>query len=62
MVNHNDDTDRYQLNSNDFLRRLGLEVSEEVLAYLQGISDRTGRSINEIAAAIIDQGAKQFDS
>jgi len=45
MVNHNEDTDRYQLNSNDFLRRLGLEVSEEVLAYLQGISDRTGRSI-----------------
>ena len=62
MVNYNDDTDRYQLNSNDFLRRLGLEVSEEVLAYLQGISDRTGRSINEIAAAIIAQGAKQFDS
>jgi hypothetical protein len=62
MVNHNEDTDRYQLNSNDFLRRLGLEVSEEVLAYLQGISDRTGRSINEIAAAIIAQGAKQFDS
>ncbi|MEY4772897.1 MAG: hypothetical protein RLZZ346_2152 [Cyanobacteriota bacterium] len=62
MVNHNDDTDRYQLNSNDFLRRLGLEVSEEVLAYLQGISDRTGRSINEIAAAIIAQGDKQFES
>jgi hypothetical protein len=33
MVNHNEDTDRSQLNSNDFLRRLGLEVSEEVLAY-----------------------------
>ena len=62
MVNHNDDTDRYQLNSNDFLRRLGLEVSEEVLAYLQGISDRTGRSINEIAAAIIAQSVEQFDS
>ena len=62
MVNYNEDTDRYQLNSNNFLRRLGLEVSEEVLAYLQGISDRTGRSINEIAAAIIAQGAKQFDS
>jgi len=62
MVNYNEDTDRYQLNSNDFLRRLELEVSEEVLAYLQGISDRTGRSINEIAAAIIAQGAKQFDS
>ena len=62
MVNYNDETDRYQLNSNDFPRCLGLEVSEEVLAYLQGISDRTGRSINEIAAAIIAQGAKQFDS
>jgi hypothetical protein len=33
MVNHNDDTYRYQLNSNDFPRRLELEVSEEVLAY-----------------------------
>jgi hypothetical protein len=33
IVSHNEDTDRYQLNSNDFLRRLGLEVSEEVLAY-----------------------------
>jgi len=33
-----------------------------VLAYLQGISDRTGKSINEIPAAIIDQGAEQFDS
>lgn len=62
MVNYNEDTDRYQLNSNNFVRRLELEVSEEVLAYLQGISDRTGRSINEIAAAIIAQGAKQFDS
>ena len=62
MVNHNEDTDRYQLNSNDFLRRLGLEVSEEVLAYLQGISDRTGRSINEIAAAIIAQSVEQDDS
>jgi hypothetical protein len=62
IVSHNEDTDRYQLNSNDFLRRLGLEVSEEVLAYLQGISDRTGRSINEIAAAIIAQDAEQFDS
>jgi len=61
MVNHNEDTDRYQLNSNDFLRRLGLEVSEEVLAYLQGISDRTGRSISAIATAIIAQGAEKFD-
>jgi len=62
MVNHNDNTDRYQLNPADFPRRLDLEVSEEVLAYLQRISDSTGRSINEIAAAIIAQRAEQFDS
>ena len=62
MVNYNDDTDRYQLNPDDLPRRLELEVPEEVLAYLQRISDRTGRSINEIAAAIIAQAAEQFDS
>jgi len=62
MINHNDNTDRYKLNSNEFPHRLELEVSEEVLAYLQEISDRTGRSINEIAAAIIAQDAEQFDS
>jgi hypothetical protein len=62
MVNHNNDTDRYQLNPDDLPRRLELEVPEEVLAYLQRISDRTGRSINEIAAAIIAQAAEQFDS
>ncbi len=62
MVNHKDDTDRYQLNPDDLPRRLELEVQEEVLAYLQRISNRTGQSINEIAAAIIAQGAEQFDS
>ena len=62
MVAHNNNSDRYQLNPDNFPRRLDLEVSEEVLAYLQRISDRTGRSINEIAAAIIAQGAKQFES
>ena len=62
MVDHNNNSDRYQLNPDDFPRRIDLEISEEVLAYLQRISDRTGRSINEIAAAIIAQGAEQFDS
>ena len=62
MVDHNNNSDRYQLNPDNFPRRIDLEVSEEVLAYLQRISDRSGRSINEIAAAIIAQGAKQFDS
>ncbi len=62
MVDHNNNSDRYQLNPDDFPRRIDLEVSEEVLAYLQRISDRTGRSIHEIAAAIIAQNAEQFDS
>jgi hypothetical protein len=62
MVAHNNNSDRYQFNSDNFPRRIDLEVSEEVLAYLQRISDRTGRSIDEIAAAIIAQNAEQFDS
>jgi len=60
MVDHNNNSDRYQLNPDDFPRRIDLEVSEEVLAYLQRISDRTGRSINEIAAAIIAQSVEQM--
>jgi hypothetical protein len=62
MVDHNNNSDRYQLNPDDFPRRIDLEVSEEVLAYLQRISDRTGRSINEIAAAIIAQSVEKNDS
>ncbi len=62
MVDHNNNSDRYQLNPDNFPRRIDLEVSEEVLAYLQRISDRTGRSINEIAAAIIAQSVEQDDS
>ena len=62
MVDHNNNSDRYQLNPDDFPRRLDLEISEEVLACLQRISDRTGRSINEIAAAIIAQRVEQDDS
>ena len=61
MTNHNNDTDRYQLKPDKFPRRLDFEVPEEVLAYLQRISDRTGRSISEIAAAIVVQGAEKFD-
>jgi hypothetical protein len=59
---HDNNSDRYQFNPDNFPRRIDLEVSEEVLAYLQRISDRTGRSIHEIAAAIIAQNAEQFDS
>ena len=62
MVDHNNNSDSYQLTPDNFPRRMDLEVSEEVLAYLQRISDRTGRSINEIAAAIIAQSVEQDDS
>ena len=62
MVVHNNNSDCYQLNPDDFPRGIDLEVSEEVLAYLQRISDRTGKSIDEIAAAIIAQNAEQLDS
>jgi len=38
-----------------------VEVPEEVLAYLQRISDKTGRSITDIAAAMVIQGAERLD-
>ena len=62
MVAHSNNSDRYQLNPDSFPRRIDLEVSEEVFAYLQRISDRTGGSIDEIAAAIIAKIAEQHDS
>ncbi len=62
MVAHSNNSDRYQLNPDSFPRRIDLEVSEEVFAYLQRISDRTGGSIDEIAAAIIAKNAEQHDS
>ena len=47
--------------SNDFPVRIDLEVPEEVLSYLQRISDRTGQSISEIAAALVIEGAERLD-
>jgi hypothetical protein len=61
MVDERKDVDRFRLNPKDFPARIDLEVPEEVLAYLQRISDRTGRSISEIAAAMVVQGAEVFD-
>ena len=61
MVARSNNSDRYQLNPDSFPRRIDLDVSEEVFAYLQRISDRTGRSIDEIAAAIISKNAEQHD-
>ena len=62
MVYESKDVSRVQLDSKDFPGRIDVEVSQEVLAYLQRISDRTGQSISEIAAAMVIEGAKRFNS
>ncbi len=49
------------VDSNDFSGRIDLEVPEEVLSYLQRISDRTGQSISEISAALVIEGAERLD-
>jgi hypothetical protein len=61
MVDESQDVGRFRLNPKDFPTRIDLEVPEEVIAYLRRISDRTGRSISEIAAAMVVQGAEKFD-
>ena len=61
MVDESKDVSRFRLDPKDFPKRIDLEVPEEVLAYLQRISDRTGRSISEIAAALVAQGVEKFD-
>jgi hypothetical protein len=61
MVDESKDVSRFRLNPKDFPGRIDLEVPEEVLAYLQRISDRTGRSISEIAAAMVVQGTEAFE-
>ena len=60
MIDENKNISRFRLDPKDFPRRIDLDVPEEVLEYLQRISDRTGRSISEIAAAIVVQGAEVF--
>jgi len=61
MVDESKDVDRFRLDPKNFPKRIDLEVPEEVLACLKRISDRTGRSISEIAAAMVVQGAELFD-
>ncbi len=39
-----------------------VEVPQEVLEYLQRITDRTGRSISEIATAMVIEGAECSDT
>ncbi len=61
MVDEINSIDPCRLDPKYFPKRIDLEVPEEVVAYLQRISDRTGRSISEIAAALIVQEAEEFD-
>ena len=61
MVDESKDVSRFRLDPKNFPLRIDVEVPEDVLAYLQRISDRTGRSISEIATAIVVQGAEAFD-
>ena len=61
MVDEYKDVGRYRLDPKDFPSRIDVVVPAEVLAFLQRISDKTGRSISEIAAAMAAQGAELFD-
>jgi hypothetical protein len=61
MVDESKDVSRVQLDSKDFPGSIDVEVSQEVLAYLQRIRDRTGQSISEIAAAMVIDGAERFN-
>ena len=61
MIDDSKNISRFRLDPKDFPGRIDLEVPEEVLAYLQRISDRTCRSINEIAAAMVAQAVEKFD-
>ena len=61
MVAESKDVGQFRLDPKDFPGRIDLEVPEGVLACLQRISDRTGRSISEIAAAMVVQGTELFD-
>jgi hypothetical protein len=42
-------------------KSIDVEVPEEVLAHLQRISDRTGQSISDIAAAMVIEGTERLD-
>ena len=52
MVDEINSIDPLRFDPKYFPKCIDLEVPEEVLAYLQRIRDRTGRSISEIAAGL----------
>ena len=53
---------KISVDSNDFTGHIDVEVSQEVYAYLQRISDRTGQSIKEIASSLIIEESERFNS
>ena len=48
-------TNHWHLDPAKFPKRIDLDLSEEVYEQLMAISQRTGRSVSEIAAEILDQ-------
>ena len=61
MVDESKDFISVEPNSKDCSGRIDVEVPDEVLAHLQRISDRTGQSISDIAAAMVIEGTERFD-
>ena len=58
-------TDPWQLDPDRFPKRVDIEVSDEAYELLTELSQRSGRSISEIAAAILEEYAtphKEQDS
>jgi hypothetical protein len=50
-------TDPWRLDPARLPKRLDLEVSDEVYAQLQSMSERTGRSISDLVGEILQQSA-----
>ena len=61
MVDESRDFISVEPNLKDFSCLIDVEVPEDVLSHLQRISDRTGQSISEIAAAMVIEGAERLD-
>ena len=56
MVKDERDSD-FRLDPKSFPKRLDLELSEEVINYLQSIANASGRSLSEVATDILSKKA-----
>lgn len=50
-----DSHDRYRLRPDQFPRRLELELNPELIAMLQAMSERSGRSVGEIIEELLSK-------